>query len=362
MKKYIIWGTGKRAEKYLKWLQFEVNKDVEIVGFIDSNPSKWGKNFHGIRIYAPDNIIEVQFDYIDIWIVYSANSIRKRIMEEYHIAKECIRCVFDDFKELVYKMYRANEDKEIQKFMNIFMSQPTLEIYAFEPNEIFMEMEIFYDNDLGLRYVIFEGKRLYLSRKCNTFQGKNGKEYIRNIWEEQDLNSPHLYEEKEIEVNEGDVLIDAGACEGNFSLHNIDKVSKVYLIECDSDWMEALRATFEPYKEKVVFCDKFLSDTDTETTITLDTLVKEKADFIKMDIEGEEIKALNGAKRVLFENKHMKCSICAYHRHGDEDRIKQILNDKDFTTCVSKGYMLFIHDDDVWRFPELRRGIVRGYK
>lgn len=70
---------------------------------------------------------------------------------------------------------------------------------------------------------------------------ENGKRYATNFWFEQDKNSPHLYESGDYYVREGDVIVDAGACEGNFTLHNIDKVSKVYVIECNEEWLEALK-------------------------------------------------------------------------------------------------------------------------
>ena len=145
-------------------------------------------------------------------------------------------------------------------------------------------------------------------------------------------------------------------------MHHIEKVKKVYLIECELDWIEALKATFEPYKEKVVFCDKYLSDKDSDTCITLNTLVQEPVDFLKMDIEGEEVNALRGADKVFVNSANIKCSICAYHRHGDEEKIKDILSRYGLETCTSKGYMLFIYDDEIWNNPELRRGIVRGYR
>lgn len=53
--------------------------------------------------------------------------------------------------------------------------------------------------------------------------------------------------------------MDAGVCEGNFALRFIDRARKIYLIEADASWMEALERTFALYREKIVFCNKFLS-------------------------------------------------------------------------------------------------------
>ncbi len=120
--------------------------------------------------------------------------------------------------------------------------------------------------------------------------------------------------------------------------------------------------TFLPYKDKTVLCNKFLSNNDSDKTICLDTLIGENVNFIKMDIEGEEVNALKGAGRILEKSPSLKCAVCSYHCHGDEQKIKQILHEHGFTTEVSKGYMLFLHDRSLMNSPELRRGVVRGGK
>lgn len=94
----------------------------------------------------------------------------------------------------------------------------------------------------------------------------------------------------------------------------------------------------------------------------MDCICKDEINFLKMDIEGDEIAALRGAKRLFQNSKNVKCSICAYHRHGDEGKITELLREYGFSTSVSKGYMLFLFDPEVREKPELRRGVVRGRK
>ena len=87
----------------------------------------------------------------------------------------------------------------------------------------------------------------------------------------------------------------------------------------DEKWIEALKETFREYSEKVVIIQKFLSSYNDGVYATLDTLIYEPVDYIKMDIEGNEWDALEGAKRIIKESEKLKCSICSYH--SDFDRI-----------------------------------------
>lgn len=365
MKQFLIWGTDVRAKEWLEWYKrLECLKENEIKAFIDSSPQKQGKEFYGYPVIAPQDIAAMDYDAISIWVMEKSGEIYKQLTENMNIAADRIADIFMPFKQKIYEKYSATDDFEIKKIMDIMRTSHGLRVFYYdELSEHDVLNEVFYDEKATLHYCYFEGKKLYLKRSYNQYIEKNGKKYVGDFWQEQDKNSPHLYESEEIKVEEGDVLVDAGACEGNFSLHHIDRVSKLYLIEYDKEWVEALQYTFAPYKEKVVICDKFLCERDSDTVVCLDTLVEEKVDYIKMDIEGAETSALKGARRILSENRKIKCAVSAYHQHGDEEDVRNLLLKYDFAQIeASKGYMLFLYDRSVLEAPELRRGIVRGRK
>lgn len=362
--KVLVWGTGKVSkDNYLLYKKLNQWMKDEIIGFLDNDLSKREKTFQNLPIYSPAELENINYDGITVWVKDGKDDIIKQL-NEMGVFPKYQTDIFVGYKNALFYNHRNEMDNpELKQSLETIRSQMTLDVYHFDSYDKEKHYhEVIMDDSVGLYYVMFDGKRLYLKRNWNDFIYRDGKLYLKYLYGEQDFNSPHLYEEGDVYVEEGDVLIDAGACEGNFSLHNIDKISKVYLIECDPDWMEALRYTFKPYEDKVVFINKFLSNHDDGNNIRMDTFVDGKVDFIKMDIEGEEINALRGARRILATNKNIKCSICAYHRHDDEIKIKGILSEFDIKTSVSRGYMLFYGDQSVVEVPELRKGIVRGIK
>ena len=56
--------------------------------------------------------------------------------------------------------------------------------------------------------------------------------------------------------------------------------------------------------------------------VSLDSVVekREQVTFIKLDVEGAELEALQGAKRIITENRP-KLAVCLYHKKEDYWRI-----------------------------------------
>ena len=302
----------------------------------------------------PDNI-----DYI-IRPSNDGINMAKILDEEYSNLPVVIQNEFFLLKIKLIDKYKDSNDEEIKEILKYWIYND-LNIFGTYYNTMSTCNKVFRDEDNGFPYIEFDGKRMYYPKDYNEFKLIDGKEYIIDILSEQGEKSPHLYIDGDIQISKGDVLVDAGVCEGNFALRYIDIVDKVYLVECDDKWMEALKLTFKPYNDKVIFCNKMLTDKDDEDSISLDTLVKGRVDFIKMDIEGAEAKTLLGGKSVFAEN-NIKCAICSYHKHGDEQSIKNILDSYGYKNWTSKGYMIFVYGEDIFRNPEVRRGIVYGKK
>lgn len=264
-------------------------------------------------------------------------------------------------KERLIDRYENSTNEEIIEILDFIKKHDVIVYnYSYLFNYKDVSIEVNYDEAVGMYYVNHKGKRMYYPKRYNN--PDSVKVSYRFGLIEQDIKSPHRYLDQVINVKDGDVVIDAGVAEGNFSLDIIDKVSKLYLVECEAEWIEALQQTFQPYKEKVIFVNKFLSNKNDDYNITIDEMVQEEVNFIKMDIEGAELDALEGASRTMTSAKDLTCAICAYHKKNDETNIKNVLENYDFEVSTSKGFMFFVHDEQALKEAELRRGLVRGKK
>lgn len=129
------------------------------------------------------------------------------------------------------------------------------------------DIEVFLDEKLGLRYVLPDNKRLYFKR---SFSDSDIQWAYNMLKMEQDVASPHRYLTADFQVDNGDVVVDAGAADGNFSLSVVEKAGAIYIFETESEWIEALEATFAPWKEKVHIVNKFISNVNDARNATLD--------------------------------------------------------------------------------------------
>ena len=208
-------------------------------------------------------------------------------------------------------------------------------------------------------YVVFENKRMYFPKGYN--ETKAIWSY-RSILKEQDAESPHLYLNKEFDVEQDSIVIDAGVAEGNFALSVVERAKKLFLIECESEWVGALRLTFEPWKEKVVIVQKFMSDAEGDDTVSIDSLVsplKGEKYFVKLDIEGFEQKALAGMKNLVASGNPLKLDVCTYHQPEAFDEISALVEKYGFRWNVTKGFVLFFQPGEV---PSFRKVLIRAEK
>jgi FkbM family methyltransferase len=165
----------------------------------------------------------------------------------------------------------------------------------------------------------------------------------------------HIYGQGEHFIHAGDIVLDCGASIGDFTREALRAgAAKVVAIEISPSSVECLRRNVatEVASGRVTVYTKGVWDRDAELTLnvddanfaansvalrpsssrpsilvpvtTIDRIVQElqlpRVDFIKMDVEGAEARAIAGARKTLARFKP-RLAIATEHRPGDERTI-----------------------------------------
>lgn len=356
----ILWGTGKMGEKLLEHLK-KYNNHIEIAAVVDNADEKQGKVWNGYKIQNPEIIKSILFDKI-IASPYIYNQVYNQLSDEFGQAYQTrLDNSYFLLKEKFLSYYAGESEPEKIECIEFIKNNP-IDVFNYEFTKKYfgMKIDIQLDRSNGLYYVYYKSKRMYLSRKFDTMP--KAELYIRQILLEQDEMSPHRYFDDQFAVGQDSILMDAGVAEGNFALEIIDKVKKIYLVEADALWVEALSYTFAPFIDKVTIIHGFLSDNSMNGCVTIDEIVKEnQLNYIKMDIEGSELSALKGGKLTLLRN-NIQLAVCCYHKEDDFENIKSLLDTYGYESVGKKGYMIFVTGDNftALKIPKLVRGILYG--
>jgi hypothetical protein len=260
-----------------------------------------------------------------------------------------------------YTNLSETPSEEIKSVLNYLETNPIAVFpYSFQNQYNAADIEVLDDKSKGLRYVMLDGKRLYFKKRWSK---QRISKSFNELTKEQDTDSPHRYLSADFKIEPGEVFVDIGVAEGNFALSAVEKASRLILFETDKEWIEALNATFEPWKDKVLIVNKFVSDITNTTNTTLDDFFPEedRITFLKIDVEGSESRLLKGCKRILSDQKPLKVVVCTYHNQNDEMDFNTLLLQNGFETSHSDGYMLFYYDKKL-KAPYLRRGLIRAVK
>lgn len=368
MKKVFFFGTGNCAKLFVEKVELTLKAlgDFQIMGFLDNDSNKIGGMYKKYKIYSPQILQSTSCDLILLFLMNDVDCeiVCKQLSK--YVSPCLIQRYFYPLKILLQKNYKDTNDIEIRNTLT-YIGDNTMTVY----NQFISEPQTFdevkWDKQIDLPYVDFatvEGKRLpmYYPKNYSYFTKKNEKLYVEGLMWEQNIGSPHLYVKEDHNICDGDSLIDAGVSEGNFALKYIDIVSHAYLFEMDPIWQEPLKYTFRNYEDKVTIINKAVSDKTSMNTCRIDDIIlRNKVNFIKMDVEGAEESAIIGAEET-FRANNIKASICSYHRNGDEERIRKQFERYGYKSTVSSGYMLFLHAMDTWEMGDLRHGIVYGEK
>lgn len=170
-------------------------------------------------------------------------------------------------------------------------------------------------------------------------------------------DNPASYDHPSLEIGKAAWVVDAGACEGFFSLFALERgAQRVIAAEPQEPLWSALRKTFAEHSSAGRFelfegalgrisgaahlnfdpfhaCDASVVSLNTGIPVhcvTLDELGERyhlaEGGIVKMDIEGAEMDALNGAGRLLRDYKP-KLAIAVYHEYDNANLCAGIIRD-----------------------------------
>jgi hypothetical protein len=236
-----------------------------------------------------------------------------------------------------------------------FMGKYGITSYPYEYMLEYLQkgIQVFHDAQNGLPFVVHNNQKLYFRKSSSVELVKSD---YRALITEQDPRSAHRYVRSYSELN-NKILLDVGSAEGILSLDTVNIVNHVYLFEYEDEWMLPLQATFFPWKHKVTIVKKIVGDITSESYITIDDFLRDKTNqnlFIKMDIEGAELRAIYGAMKTFKNGSNIQLAVCTYHRKGDPEIIADAITSLGFQYEFSNGLMY-------WD-KKFSKGIIRGKK
>lgn len=170
-------------------------------------------------------------------------------------------------------------------------------------------------------------------------------------------------------------FVDGGGYVGDTAsevIKNFPDFQKIYLIEPISENIriakrelghlsniEFLECGVSNKKETLHFNDEksfstiYGKGTQSVNVDTIDNLVKEKVDYIKLDIEGAEQDAIDGAKETIKRDKPI-LAICIYHKAEDWYKIPQkVLAIESEYDIYLRHYMEGIFESVMYFLPRL---------
>jgi FkbM family methyltransferase len=183
-----------------------------------------------------------------------------------------------------------------------------------------------------------------------------------HVWGEQ---LAEIYGDAERGVHAGDIVLDCGAHFGGFVQTALARgAEKVIALEINPEALAVLRRNFEAeiatgkvvvhgkgvwHKDELLSLERTekvwsnhvrLGGADQVQLTTIDKIVAElglpRVDFIKMDIEGAEGPALQGAKATLARHRP-RMAIAAYHKPGDRVMLPAAVRDAEpaYEACIA---------------------------
>ncbi len=263
-------------------------------------------------------------------------------------------------KRKIIKYLSNLEQKDIAPVVS-YLKHHSISVFPYDYKDAYSMESVDVGKDEACHMFYVKNPLLNVYMKPSYTSKFRAQRYYNNLLIEQDKHSPHCYTTSSFYPEQDSVILDIGGAEGYFPIQYLEQVKKVYIFECNPEWLKALEKTYGKYKDKVCIINKFVSDYTDETHVSLDDFVAEnhllqEKLFIKIDAEGSEPQIIEGAKNLLTSKQLIRLALCVYHCADHEALFRQRFHD--WSIDVSEGYMLYYYDFN-FNSPYIRRGVLR---
>lgn len=328
IKKYdriLLFGAGNYAAESVQTFGAD-----NVIAIFDNDETKWGSAIEGIPVLSPRNYMEKYLS-DSVAIVLSTSSyqydIAKQLVDVYKVDRTQIFSLCPDYQEermynvedilnnleLINKVPQLLGDKESRDyFYDSLMARMTHDPFYLCENpcmhgaywysvkgrntEIRVERN---DRIIDCGAYIGDTAQEFLKMTENT-----GKVYCFEPFEENYMQLEKWKKENKLQDIVKTYCVAVSDCSNVMEISADEEISTRANIHADSKVKKQV---------KVELIDNFMDDFD-------------RVDFIKMDVEGEEINALNGARKVIAKYKP-KMMISAYHKTSHLWEIPLLVND-----------------------------------
>lgn len=336
----VLFGAGGVGKLTLKGLR---SAGMEPLAFADNNPALWGTTIEGLLVLSPDDAVTKFAERACFVVTILAAEIGHPIVEITAQLNAIAPARVISVGFLAWKYPEA-------LLPYYYLDSPHKVID--QADDVRRGLELWADDPSRAEYVGQVRSRLWLT------------------WDELPLHSPdeEAYFPPDLPFVSGDdpneIFVDCGAYDGDtvreYMAHHGTDFARVVALEPDPANYELLRAYADDLPTEVrsrveiiqaavgdhVGTVTFDATGDVESHMgsgelevrleTLDHLLKGRSPLhIKMDIEGAELSALEGARGIIAEGK-ARLTVCVYHRIDDPWRLPL------FIQSISGNYTFFL--------------------
>lgn len=327
-KRLLLYGIGNQFKECYKLFS-----DKELILF-DSNPAKWGQETKGHTIYSPAKMLE--------YINHDTGVIITSVNNQYEIATMLVKKIkipsnilymytSEWYETKIYKSDTITEnwdrisflstrfaDKESQQYYkNAIVARQQRNPLLLTPNPKCVNIGE-YSNIVRLQ----RGDTII---DCGAYVGDTAEIYMNRLSNECTVYAIEPYEE-----NYGKLV------EKITQKSWQDKVKAFHCAVGEQIYTTVLKYNHSDFGMAINLSNKAGKEQQTIAIETLDHLFNQQTiSYIKMDIEGEEAKALRGAQKIIRDN-HPRLMISGYHKIEDFWEIPEII------WTINSNYKIYV--------------------